>query len=367
MRIPFLNALRNQGFQVGAVGSEDSAPFDKENIAYYRYFLSRWLNPVGDYRSIIELRNLIAMHKPDIVHAFDTKPALLTPLAARKTELHATLRTITGMGFLFSVKTPLTLTLRPIYRHLQKLASSNSEITVFQNSDDLSYFLDNGLVPEHKAELIQGSGIDLVSFKSSRKSYSVIQNLRRELQIEPSEVVVTMIARLIRTKGVMEFCEAANRVRKEIPNVRFLLVGPTSSEGKLAVSADELKHYGGEVQLLGPRKDVREILEITDIFTLPSYYREGIPRVLLEAAAVGLPIVTTSMPGCKEVVVPDSNGILVTPRDVDSLHSAIRYLVLNSEVRKQMGIRSMSHVERFSLDRIVEQHATLYQRILAGI
>lgn len=364
-RIPLLQALRERGFDVGAVGSEGGEAFVHADIPYFQYTLARGIDPIADIRTRREFFQLCRQHQPDLIHGFDTKPAMLAPIVAQQAGIPGRVRTITGMGYVFSSTSPLALTLRPIYRRLQRQASAATGITIFQNSDDRDYFNHYNMVQPDRSELVLGSGIDLDSLRAKLPDADSLALTRRELGLT-GKLVVTMIARLVVTKGVREFLQAARRICQEMPDVVFLLVGPTTSEGKQAISAEEIASYTDSVRYLGSRNDIPTLLSLTDVFVLPTYYREGIPRVLLEAGAMALPMVTTDMPGCKDVVHDGWNGYLVPPRDATSLATAILKLLQNPVQSNEMGTHSKLHVaENFSLDRVADAYANIYHRVLA--
>ncbi len=364
-RIPLLLALRDRGFGVGAVGSESGEAFVHVQIPYFRYTLARGIDPLADLKTRREFFQLCRQHQPDLIHGFDTKPAMLAPIVAQQAGIPGRVRTITGMGYVFSSTSPLALTLRPIYRRLQRQASTATGMTIFQNSDDREYFNSYNMVQPDQSDLVLGSGIDLESLRTRLPSPDNLELTRQELGLE-GKLVVTMIARLVVTKGVREFLQAARRVCQDMPNVVFLLVGPSTSEGKQAISTEEISSYADSIIYLGSRSDIPTLLSLTDVFVLPTYYREGIPRVLLEAGAMALPMITTDLPGCKDVVRDDWNGYLVPPRDATSLATAILKLLQNPAQRKEMGARSKLHVaENFSLDRVADAYANIYNRVLA--
>jgi len=237
-------------------------------------------------------------------------------------------------------------------------------MTVFQNRDDEAYFLRHRLVRSESAGFVPGSGIDVDLLRSHRPSAADLARPRRELGIG-SGPVVTMVSRLVRTKGVLEFCAAARAVRRERPDCTFLLVGPLSSEGWQAVARSEVEG-NPDVRWLGPRPDVPALLALSDVFALPSFYREGIPRALLEAAAMGLPLITTDMPGCRDVVRDGWNGILIPARNAHALTAALRHLLeADAEELRQMGENSCAHVERhFTLELVTNAYADMYDRLL---
>src|SRR4029077_11611322 len=180
-RLPLLNALRERGFDAGAVGSESETAFAGSGIPYWRFSLNRWVSPWSDLRSRRQLYELFRAHRPDIVHAFDTKPAILAPLAARDAGVRATVATITGLGYLFSSRSPLALSLRPVFRFLQRRAAAATGVTIFQNSDDRAYFRRHGMVRPGRDALVLGSGID---FTPLQVAGAAVGKLRRELGLE---------------------------------------------------------------------------------------------------------------------------------------------------------------------------------------
>ena len=364
LRIPYLLELRRRDFDVTMLGSEPPEPFAAHEIPYHRYSLSRALDPVADWRTLRELRTLFRAHRPSIVHSFDTKPGMLASFAARSASVPVRIRTLTGMGYVFSSRSPRALLLRPVDHVMQAAASRAASMTVFQNRDDHAYFLRHRLARPQASALIPGSGIDVELLRSKRPSADGLAALRRELGLEGGRVV-TMISRLVRTKGVLEFCAAARAVRRERPDSTFLLVGPLGSEGWQAVPRSEVEG-NPDVRWLGPRPDVAALLALSDVFVLPTFYREGIPRALLEAAAMELPLIATDMPGCRDVVRDGWNGILVPPRDVGALTRALMTLIdASSAELRQMGENSRAHVEQqFTLELVTDAYADIYRRLI---
>ncbi|MDM9381281.1 glycosyltransferase family 4 protein [Chlorogloeopsis sp. ULAP01] len=366
LRIPLLLALRERGFHVGAVGSEDGVDFAVHDIPYFRYTLKREINPVADLYTRSQLFHLFTKYQPDIVHGFDTKPAIIAPVIAKKAKVPGIVRTITGMGYIFSSNSPLALALRPIYCHLQGKASA-AGITVFQNPDDRQYFHEHGMVQNGCDDLVLGSGIDVEKFINDCPKPEVLANLRQELGLE-GQLVVTMIARLVVAKGVREYLDAASMVRRLVKNVKFLLIGSLSSEGRQAVSIQEIQQKADDICYLGSRNDIGALLSLSDIFVLPSYYREGVPRVLLEAGAMKLPLITTNMPGCKEVVRDGWNGLLIPARNGKILATAIMQLLKSKEQRILMGNRSSLHIkENFCLKKVADSYTNIYYRALGAM
>jgi glycosyltransferase involved in cell wall biosynthesis len=348
------------------LGSESGERFQEHNIPYGHYPLERWITPIADLRAVAKLFSLLSKHKPDIVHAFDTKPVLMVPLVAKRAGVQGRVCTITGLGQLFSTDSLLFSAIRPIYKWVQRWASNASQATVFQNEVDQNYFLSQGIVQPGRQVLVRGSGIDVEGFAARAPNSTEQAKLRQELGIEQQRVVI-MIARLVKEKGVKEYREAANSIRQSASDVVFLLVGPVETEEARAILADELRGSTSTIRYLGQRNDVPALLALSDIFVLPSYYREGVPRVLLEAGAMGLPLITTEMPGCRETIQPGWNGLLVPPRDSSALAAAISQLLSEEENRRQMGARSRQYIrEHFGLAGVADAYEEIYRRVLAN-
>ena len=366
LRIPFLLALRERGFRISAAASADPAPFEREGISFHPFRFNRFANPFADWAAVGTLAKLIARIGPDLVQSFDTKPNLLVPLAARAVPGVTVVRTINGLAYVYSSRSPKALTFRPIWRALHRMAARSTHATVFQNRDDQAFFQDRGMVGAGHCRLIAGSGIDLARFDRAAQSGPSPEELRRSFGLNGCEIVVT-VTRLTRQKGIPTLLEAAALVHRRRPGVRFLLVGPRESEGSLAVSKLEIDRRAPYVVAVGPRSDVPALLRLGDVFAFPTEYREGIPRVLLEAGAAGLPIVTTTMPGCSDVIRDRWNGFLVPPRSPGHLADRIVDLLEDRDTAKAMGARASALVRQdYNLDIIVARYAALYEELMSG-
>ena len=364
LRIPLMKALRERGFEMAAVGQDAQPDFKEHGFPYHQYPLRRILNPLLDRKASKALRDLFRRGQPQLVHAVNTKPCLLVPSAAKAMGVPACIRTITGLGALFSSGSTLGLCLRPAYRTLQRAAGKHVRLTVFQNPDDRDYFLRHRMILPGSDRLVLSSGISVEEFRETRGSYQHRESLRESLGLK-GRIVVTMISRLIKPKGVEEFLQAAAQVRKTNPRLAFLLVGAPMADGPGAISVDRIRSWSADVQYLGSRTDVASLLAISDIFTLPSYFREGVPRVLLEAGAMRVPSITTDLPGCREVVRHGRTGLLIPPRSVEALSQAILRLASCSESRREMGRQALLHVqEHFHLSKVADAYATIYDQAM---
>ncbi len=363
LRIPAMLALRDHGIRVTAAGTGDAAPFVRAGIDYRRYCFERFINPLADWAAIKTVARLLLDVRPDIAQSFDTKPSLLLPLAARGIREVLVIRTITGRAWLYSSRSPLALALRPVYRALHRLAARSTAATVFQNHDDLAYFERHRMVGRGAIRVIP-EAVDIDGFERALTLGPSPAPLRDELGLGTSEVVIT-VARMTRQK-VSTLLKAAALVHQARPGVRFLLVGPRESEGPLAITQGEIDRHAPYVMAIGPRSDIPALLRLADVFAFPTEYREGLPRALLEAALAGLPIVTTSIPGCRDVIRDGWNGFLVPPRAPHMLAAKILDLLRDRETGRTMGGRAAELARReFGLRTIVARQAALYAELIA--
>ena len=310
------------------------------------------------------LAGIVADVRPNIVQSFDTKPAVMTPFAARQAGGVLVVRTINGMGWLYSSRSPTALVLRLAYRMLHRLAARSTAMTIFQNRVDEAFFARHGMAAEEARRLVPGSGVDVEGFDKAVVAGPSPAELRTTLGLGTADIVIT-VTRLTRQKGIPTLLEAAALIHRQRPEVRFLLVGPRQSEGPFAVSEEELDRHRPYVLPLGHRTDVPSLLRMADVFAFPTEYREGIPRALLEAALARLPIVTTEMPGCSDVVCDSWSGLTIAPRSPRLLANAILRLLTDRQAAHVMAARAADLVRReFSLGLTAARYATLYSELL---
>jgi glycosyltransferase involved in cell wall biosynthesis len=363
LRIPFLAALRSRGLRVSAAGTGAVFPFEKNDIHYHRYQFDRFSARFGDLSAVGELSQVVSRVRPDVVQTFDTKPNLLAALAIRGAV--PVVRTINGMGWVFSSTDLKALAFRPAYLALQRLTAYWTAATVFQNKADSEFFRRYHLLGNSASAIIGSSGIDVEAFQTARTETTGTCRLRAQLGLGDAEVVLT-VSRLTVQKGIPTLLAAAQIVHEARPEVRFLLVGPRESEGPFAVHQSLIEGHAPYVIAPGSRSDVPAILGIADVFAFPTEYREGIPRVLLEAGLAGVPIVATRMPGCDDVVAENWNGHIVPPHDPRALAAAILDLLQHPARARIMGQRSIELVRReFDLNVVVDRYVELYRRLLS--
>jgi len=364
LRIPFLLALRDKGFQISAAGTGDPTPFAQAGLDYHPFHFSRFVDPLADWTALKAISKLIADVRPALVQCFDTKLNMLVPFAARGLRDVEVVSTINGLGWLYSSSSPMALGLRPVYRALQRLADRWTAVTVFQNRDDQAFFMRHRMVGRRGQVVIPGSGIDVERFERAGATGSSPAELRKALGLGASEVVIT-VTRMTRQKGIPTLLDAAALVHQHRPGVRFLLVGPRESEGPFAVTQAEIDRHAPYVLAVGPRSDVPALLGLADVFAFPTEYLEGVPRALLEAAVAGRPIVTTRMPGCTDVIRDGQNGFLVPPRDPRLLAERVLDLLRDRVTAAAMGARAAQLVRKeFNLEITVARYAAVYEDLV---
>lgn len=316
------------------------------------------INPTGEnvleeFRTFLFLYKLYRVQEPEIVHHVGLKNILWGSLAAKLAKVNGIVNAVSGLGVLFS-QDKESFMASMILRVLRFSHHRKNVIVIFQNNEDMQLFLDKKVVEEEQIQFIKGSGIDLSGF-----SYTPAP------QEEPVRILFT--ARMVEEKGTIILAKAAELLRGEYEGrVEFLLCGGLSTNPK-AIKENELKeHCDGEyIQWLGHRSDILDLLRKSHIVAFPSYYREGVPKSLIEATAIGRPIVTTNSIGCKDTVEDGYNGFLIPIKDSQSLASKLKLLIDNSSLRERMGLNSRRIAERdFSLADVVAKHLSIYDKLL---
>jgi len=370
-RLPIMEALHEEGAEIWAL--VPPGPWAERFVNHGVRFLPwkverRGLSPVDALKAIRSLRQLLYQVEPDVVHSFTQRPNLYTGLVYQWSVSGRWIASVTGLGSLYLEKDWRWFLARHTIENLQRWVFAFATAVIFQNQDDLRYYLQKKLCNKDQVHLIRGSGIDPRAFSPERVSVAECRHLRKIWGIPENAFVVLMIARLVRSKGVNEFLRAARFLVEEISDIYFVLIGdldpgnPSSLTDEDLARAREIPH----LILPGFQERVEPWLKIADLYVLPSY-SEGLPRTVLEAMAMGLPVVTTDVPGCREVVDSGENGFLIPPGDAKALRDRILWFVRHPAERQRMGLASRHKVQReFSLDRVVEQHLALYQQVVSS-
>lgn len=311
------------------------------------------LNPLSDLRTILELRKIILEHRIQLIFPYTIKPVLYGSLAGRLCGVPV-VSLITGLGFTFSGHTTKARWMQRITQWLYRWALKKNQFVVFQNRDDLQLFREDSIISASlKTLVVNGSGVHLDRYPFRiRKRHTA--NIR-----------FVMVGRLIREKGVLLFFEAAQQLKSEFPEAEFHLIGsPDGSSSSIDPLQLRAFHDKGIIAYHGFQQDVSSWLSQCDVFVLPSYYREGVPRSILEALSIGMPVITTNMPGCRETVVNGRNGYLIEPKSVRALTEAMRIFLLAPVKVSEMGIESRRLAEaRFDVHLINKQLLTVLSKV----
>lgn len=356
-RGPLLKQLVQEGHQVIALAHQATesirSGIRELGVEYQDIPLERSsLNPFQDLVLLRRLVQLFRYHRPDAVLCYTIKPVIWGGLAARLAGVPHYHAMITGLGYAFleggGWKQRLV---KRVASGLYRKALAKAETVFFQNPDDEYEFHKRKLLkPTHDTIQINGSGVDLDYFKASPL---------------PEPPVFLLLARLIGDKGIREYSNAARQLKAEYPEARFLLGGRFDSNPSAAITQEEVTEWEqtGHIEYLGNLDDVRPAIASCSVYVLPSYYREGVPRSILEAMAMERPIITTDAPGCRETVEEGVNGFLVPPRSVDSLITAMRRFIEEPDLSK-MGEASLEQARcKYDVHAVNE---AIISRIRAG-
>lgn len=331
-RLGLIRRLKSEGYKVVVLTQFDG--FEKEIASEVDsiepLFISRkGINPFVDLFTILNISRCLIKHQANILLSFTIKPVIYGSIAARITNV-SSVAMITGLGTAFIATNWLTAIVKKLYA----FSLSSASAVFFQNNDDKELFVENDLVDPMICQITPGSGLDI-------KKYPYLPYR------SSGELVVLLVARLLWDKGIMEFVDAARALKNRFPKVQFQLLGPIGVENRTSIPESEVQKWvrEGVIRYLGETEDVKPYLEKACCVVLPSY-REGTSRVLLEAAAVGRPLIATNVPGCKEIIVEGVTGYLCEPRDHFSLARKIeQMLMIEPEERRIMGVKGRAKVE----------------------
>lgn len=344
-RLGLVQALRDNGYRIVVAAPEDAyrSRLDELGITFTPVPInSSGVSVLEDLRLLARYLKIFRALRPFAYLGFTAKPNIYGSLAARIVGAKI-INNVSGLGTVFIKRGPLTVLLGQLYR----LSFRTSSRVFFQNRDDLDLFVGKGIVRPEQTGLLPGSGIDLAQFKTGGTTRA------------PGSFRFLLVGRLLWDKGIAEYVEAARIVRDTHPGVRFQILGPIGVNNRTAVPSHSLERWRAHqlVEYLGASDDVRTAMQQADCIVLPSY-REGLPRALLEGAALGKPLIATDVPGCRDVVVDGETGYLCEVRSADSLAAAMRKMLGASvEARRTMGESGRRKVEQeFCESRVVAKY-----------
>jgi len=345
-RSGLIRAFLEKGWEVVGVAPTDASVVDLEKLGCRHVAINmdgKGTNPAQDVMLQLEYFQLLRRERPDVVLAYTVKPNVYASLAAHLLGIPV-INNIAGLGAVFSSQSVLTRLVKVLYR----LALSRSSKVFFQNREDLAQFLKEGLVSDKQTGTLPGSGVDVKRF-----SYSPVSRK------EERPFRFLLVARMLWDKGIKEFVDAARIIKQAHLSAEFCLLGFLDVENPRAISRVDVDAWvdEGVVQYLGVSNDVRQEMRNADCIVLPSFYREGTPRSLLEAAAIGRPIITTDNIGCRNVVDEGKNGFLCKVRDANDLAEKMRCMIgLTDSERSLMGEVGRKKIELEYDERIVIEH-----------
>jgi glycosyltransferase involved in cell wall biosynthesis len=362
-RLPLARALRAKGAEVVLVSPQGSYGSRLE-VAGFRwlpiYMQRRSLNPLRELGLLLQLARLYRRESPDIVHHFTIKCVIYGSLAARAAGILRCINAVTGMGYVYASNGLHARLLRPFISGLLRIAlRGNLHRLIVQNADDCTAFMQTGLTTPNQIRLIRGSGVNTTLFQPAKTDRRSVDTLH-----------VLFAARFLWDKGIGEFVEAARKLKGLGLPIEFILAGESDPGNPAAVPPDVVQSWRDEglINVLGYVEDMASCLNEVDLAVLPSYYREGLPKSLIEAAACGLPIITTDTPGCRDAVVHGETGLLVPCRNVEALVEAIRFMFENPDLRARMGAAGRERVLReFDEQIVLVETLAVYQELIAEI
>jgi len=351
-RLPIAVSAIEAGYTVHVFAKEDdtTATIISAGCQFHPWKISpRGQSLLTEIPSLLAVFTIVRKLSPDVLHLVTIKSVIYGGLAARFKRPKVVVVAVAGMGAMFDTQHRIIGKLQPIIRWVYRQATKHRRTTfIFQNTNDKKLFSSIFKLPESNTRLFHGSGVHLQHYDATA---------------EPeSPPIVIMGARLIREKGVYEFIEAARSVKASLPHVRFQLAGGTLAAGHpSAVTEADLiaANHDHVVELLGHVSSMQPLMQAATLVTLPSYYNEGLPKFLAEAAAAGRPVVTTDHPGCRDAV---EDGVTGVTRDAPALGNAILQLLNDDAQRTAMGTAARTRATQlFDVKTIAENHLAIYE------
>ena len=347
-RHQLMDRMKENGCKIYLTGMRNKEYFLKKKTDYQYYDFdvpASGISPVSDLKLILSYRKFVRRHHIDMVHSYTAKANIYGSIGARLGGVREIYPVVNGLGYVYTEDARRPGYVKKLMNLLYRLAFLCAKKVIFQNKDDALEMQRNHTIPADKCVIISGSGIDVNDY-----DYCPIYDRNTFL----------MGSRLMFSKGVMTYCEAARIVKKKYPNAQFLLAGSFDS-GPDGIKNEHIQEYidRGDVVYLGYVKNLKEVIRKCAVFILPSYYREGIPHSLLEAMSIGRAIITCDSPGCRETIKnikedgKGENGFGIPPKSIDALTDAISWMNKHPDAVKQMGIESRKYAEeRFDVNKV---------------
>ena len=350
-RLKLLKSLQKEGHEIYTVANEDEYSVKLVNEGFCFKAINsnnNTTNPLEDLKTIYNYYKIYKKIQPDIICHNAIKPNIYGTIAAGMLNIPV-INNISGLGTLFIKKSISTKVAKILYKFSQSKATK----VFFQNNDDLNLFLNNKLINELKVQVIPGSGVDTSRFIPNDK-------------IKEEYFQFLFIGRLLYDKGIREYVDAVRMLKKKYPEVKFNILGPLYKNNVTAISEEVLESWvkNNEIIYLGQSDNVEDVMKNVHCVVLPSY-REGLSKVLIEASSMGLPIVTTDVPGCRDVVIDNETGFLCEVRNSKNLAKKMeKMLLLSEDKRKEMGDKGRKRAIAIFDEQIIIQH---YKNVINAI
>tara|TARA_Y100001970_G_scaffold28522_2_gene34972 strand:- start:2101 stop:3297 length:1197 start_codon:yes stop_codon:yes gene_type:complete len=373
LRMPWVKFLIKNNYEVFAVTPKGkwTKKIESYGATHISWEINRSsLNPFGAILSIFSLYKILRNIKPDIVQNFHTKPNIIAPIAGKLARVKINVSTITGLGYAFVDRNNIKgKVIQYVATKSYKFANKISDKVFFQNQDDLNLLTIKKAIDPKKAIFIEGgSGVDLNDYFPNNKSQNKLnyKSFRKELGIPEKNFVSIFVGRLQYDKGIKEFIEAGKKLNSK-KNLSFIVVGELDHGNKKSIEKSKLNEWKKEKNIIftGRREDVPRLLSISDVFVSPSYYREGVPRTLLEASATGLPLIGTNMPGIRDVVINNKNGLIIDIKNKDDISNAILNLSKNKKKCEDFGNMSLKFAKKkYDYKIVLNEYNKFYNSLI---
>ena len=340
LRVNFLKKLKDSGFDVYLIGTKDKFEKYFSDMQFKTIPLSidrKSINIIKELYLLVRIFRILKHIKPNIILGFTIKPVIYCGILNYILKIPA-INTMTGLGPYFFKKNFFNFFMKNLFKISQKKIKK----VILQNKDDYDFFMKNDLIKDFQATIIPGFGIDSKNFFISKYPKN-------------EKITFILIGRMLWNKGIGEYVDAAKMIKKDKSNFRFQLLGNIDKENAYCIDREQIDRWNEEqvVEYLGYTDDVRPFISKADCVVLPSY-REGMPRVLLQACAMGRPIITTNVPGCRDIIKDNQNGFICNAEDVNSLKTALnKFGELTFEQKAKMGLEARSMIENKFDEKIV--------------